>query len=342
MAIRVLPLASNPFLSGTTLWDIPGDFEWARPSARRGVARPTGPGRGGNSSQILLPTLQSSICASVWSGEGGGDGSDGGAEETPQIIVKEEALLRAARSIVFVIDGSDEPPYTAAMGTLRSTMVGLLALASLLERAAAERSSSGTSTGGGAPLLLPVLDVFIHKVDSEPGGASSMSSQTQTHAGGGGAAMRRQRGGGGGEFGAEGGAEEARSDLLRSVSEAVFHELGDLGFAVGGRGGDGWGIAGDGGQSTVTTASRSPGGGGGVPLSVSFHVTSVFNYTVYEALSKVVRVAAAIMGLPLVIAAVLRIQLVIAMPLHRVWRSSTVIINCFAITQKVTHAVSDA
>jgi len=125
-------------------------------------------------------------------------------------------------------------------------------------------ASSAAATGiPGAtatnPYALPALEIFLHKID---GDAFTNASA------------------------------ESRTELLREVGKQVAHELADAGFTVSGL------------PSVAATSMgglRHGGGGGGaagggigglvgpVPLNVSFHLTSIYDHSVFEAMSRVVQ-----------------------------------------------------
>jgi hypothetical protein len=120
--------------------------------------------------------------------------------------ITEAAALSVCGAVVFVVDSTEEAPYAESMEALRRTAAVLMAMA------------AARSKGGGQPVSLPQLEIFIHKVDGDAWGAGGGPGGS----GGGGIAV-----GGGGAAG--GVSDEGRAELLREVSLAVLRELRDAG-----------------------------------------------------------------------------------------------------------------
>lgn len=221
-----------------------------------------------------------------------------GAPPTRLQAVSELDALNACAAIVFVIDATaleSEPPHAELrrMGAALMALARRKAAAAAMSRAAGPAASAASAAAAGAatgipgstpsnPYALPSVEVFLHKVDGDSSSA----------------------------FGA-GAGPEARTELLRDVATLVGQELADAGFAVSGLptamgiGGGGSGYHsrdashghGGRGHSTHSSSGAVPisaaGGhgsiGGPVPLSVAFHVTSIHDHSVFEALSRVVQ-----------------------------------------------------
>lgn len=221
-----------------------------------------------------------------------------GAPPTRLQAVSELDALNACAAIVFVIDATaleSEPPHAELrrMGAALMALARRKAAAAAMSRAAGPAASAASAAAAGAatgipgstpsnPYALPSVEVFLHKVDGDSSSA----------------------------FGA-GAGPEARTELLRDVATLVGQELADAGFAVSGLptamgiGGGSSGYHsrevshGGRGHSTHSSSGAMPiaaggGGAGGsisgpVPLSAAFHVTSIHDHSVFEALSRVVQ-----------------------------------------------------
>lgn len=310
-ALRVYTIATNPYMQ-FSIWDWPGDYEWARGAASHAGSTSLGASYMGSASMPGGSLLGASLAHSMGVGSmasraGTSTGSHRdavslagtlnavvfedpqdeldqgmpGAQPLDVQALSELEALYACSAIIFVIDAADEPPYSDAIEALRKLAVALIALAkkkaaaAALSRAAgpaaaaAAAASSGSHTGipGSTPTnpyALPSLEIFLHKIDGDA-------------------------------FASAG--PEARTELLRDVGSQVGQELSDAGFAVSG-------IPSAGFHSRETSHPHGvrgiPMGSGGiaaapgvitgpVPLSVAFHLTSIHDHSIYEALSRVVQ-----------------------------------------------------
>jgi hypothetical protein len=320
---RVYAVAANPFFQ-YNVWDWPGAHAWALPNAAAAAAvaasaaAAPGGGAGGVASSAAAAAAAASDGATVEvfvfsdaaddplgsmgdggglvddagvlgsGGSGGGGGGSGGggdagvleALEGEGLLVRsrlrEADVLSAASAIVFVVDATEDPYVGGAVEALRR-------LGAALRAVAAVRAARGLPA---APM--PSLEIFLHKVD------------------------------GGDAVG--GGGAEARAELVREVGAALAAELSDAGFAltgaagglVGGRGAalgraSSGGGRGDGGGSSgpASSSSTRPGAVAAsqeqqsllpphgaplpLPLAVSFHLTSIHDHSVLEAMSRVVQ-----------------------------------------------------
>jgi hypothetical protein len=310
---RVFTIATNPYMQWA-VWDWPGDMEWHRggPSTIGTLPGSTGAHASsalgssfmGTSAEGSLPT-GISLSNSMMRGGGASrsasshgraerdaaalqapvklmvfedpqdetaEGQEDEAPATPtgsalaQTVTQYEALC-ACSAIIFVIDAADEP-YTEAIECLRNLAGALLALAKKKAASAATQRASGpvpTSSGvlstaatgipGSTPTnpyALPTLEIFLHKIDGD----------AFTNAG-----------------------PETRTELLRDVGVQVAQELTDAGFTVSGLPS----VA-----ASMLGAHRAAATGigglvGPVPITVSFHLTSIYDHSIFEALSRVVQ-----------------------------------------------------
>ncbi|RYG42753.1 hypothetical protein EON68_01435, partial [archaeon] len=285
---KVYTIATNPYMQ-FTIWDWPGEVEWSKPSERGAFAAPSLPS--------TAPVMGSSMSRSLATGNGllarpltgltgtlecvvyddpqdevdgiGGDGMDAGMLSTQAITAMGGAVqtlteleaLSACSAIIFVIDASDDSASNESVEALRGVAGALMALARKRLAAASSARAAGQALPAGCahtgipgstdanPFALPRLDVFIHKVDCDAFSAGDTS---------------------------------VRTDTMRDIGAQVAQELADTGFSV-------LGLSSSASSALHGRGALASGTSTTVPLVVSLHMTSIFDHSIFEAMSRVVQ-----------------------------------------------------
>jgi hypothetical protein len=311
---RVYTVAAVPKPFQYNVWDWPGGYPWS-PTPAAAVAG-AGQGAASSSSSPLLapppPGLVDVLTFTDAADDPGpsvvfendmGDGGGLSALEAEGLLIRqrlsEVECLAAARAVVVVVDVTEDPfAPGGAVEAVRDLGQGLRALASAwgaatagvggggaAGRPQASSSSASAASSSPPPLTFPAVHFFLHKVDAVLGGSGA------------------------------GSGAELRAELVRGLGASLAAELTDAGFAVAGAatgsaGGGGGGAArgaqaGRAGAATPGKATTGAGPGTSAsssaspgllttslplpPLSVSYHLTSLFDTSVFEALSRVVQ-----------------------------------------------------
>lgn len=225
-------------------------------------------------------------------------------------------LFKNCKTIILVIDCMDENSYANIHTLLYELSIVLKLYHDLVQYYYQITSSSASNRTSQLPtsasVTLPSIEIFLHKMDNENKLVHTLPNRNDNNP------LQNNGNSGGSSSSSSSFTTETRTEILREWGTFITNELVDLGFRITGTGSNyvtnpkasklsssassssssssSSSVVSHGnlsiptnGPSSSSSSSTSSSSSSPIPLAVSFYLTSIYDHSIFEAMSRVIQ-----------------------------------------------------